>query len=244
MKTMAKKIALVTGANRGLGLETSRQLGRAGYHVLMGGRDAVKTKQAAEQLRKEGFEATPLTLDVTRDESVAQAAELVSREYQRLDALVNNAGIMLDADQPSSAGLKVSVDVLKETFETNVYGPYRMIQRFAPLMIRTSELPNGAPRIVNLSSGMGQLSEMNGGYPAYRASKTALNALTRVFAEELASHQILVNSVCPGWVKTDMGGDGAELTPEQGADTIFWAATLPAGGPTGGFFREREAIAW
>lgn len=239
-----RKIALVTGANRGLGFETSRQLGKLGYHVIVGSRDEAKGRKACEQLRAQKIEATPLALDVSQSASVKQAENLVRREFGRLDALVNNAGILLDTDLDDDASaLRVPVEMVLETFNTNTCGAYRMCQAFAPLLIETAA--QGAPvRIVNVSSGMGQLSEMNGGYPAYRFSKTALNALTRVFAEELGPHGIAVNSICPGWVKTDMGGEGAELSPEQGADTIVWAATLPKDGPTGGFFRERERIDW
>lgn len=243
-----KKVALITGANRGLGLETSRQLARLGYHVILTSRDEAKGRAAAELLRAEKLEVSFVPLDVTQNESVAQAESLVRKEFGRLDVLVNNAGVLIDGHGDRGEGhasaLRVPLDDVKRTFETNLFGAYRMCQRFAPLMIRTAEQPASLCRIVNVSSGMGQLSEMNGGYPAYRLSKTALNALTRVFSEELGEHGILVNSICPGWVRTDMGGSDAELTPEQGADTIVWAATLPSGGPTGGFFRERKPIAW
>ena len=243
-----KKVALVTGANRGLGLETCRQLAHQGYHVILTSRDEIKGRAAAEQLRAQKLDAGFLRLDVTQNESVAQAEAAVKRDFGRLDVLVNNAGVYLDGqgdgDESHSSALRVPLDVVKRTFETNLYGAYRMCQRFAPLMIQTAEQPGSHCRIVNVSSGMGQLSEMNGNYPAYRMSKTALNALTRIFAEELGEHRILVNSVCPGWVKTDMGGAGAELSVEQGADTIVWAATLPDDGPTGGFFRERKRIDW
>lgn len=243
-----KKVALVTGANRGLGLETSRQLARLGYHVILTSRDEAKGRATAEKLRTEKLDVSYIPLDVTRDESVTQAENHVRKEFGRLDVLVNNAGLLIDGkgdrSEDHASALRVPVDVLKQTFETNLFGAYRVTQKFAPLLIQTSALPGALCRIVNLSSGMGQLSEMNGGYPAYRFSKAALNAMTRVFAEELGEHRILVNSVCPGWVRTDMGGSGATLTPEQGADTIVWAATLPDGGPTGGFFRERERIDW
>jgi NAD(P)-dependent dehydrogenase (short-subunit alcohol dehydrogenase family) len=244
----AKKIALVTGANRGLGFETCRQLGKKGYTVLLTSRSKAKGKEAADKLRADGLDVRELELDVTSDESVTQAAALVKKEFGRLDVLVNNAGVLLDTDKEwdyaKASALLVPVELLKKTFETNVYGAYRMCQAFAPLLIQTAKEANALCRIVQVSSGMGQLSDMNSGYPAYRISKTALNAVTRIFSQELSKHHILVNSICPGWVKTDMGGAGAELTPEQGADTITWAATLPQDGPTGGFFRNREPIDW
>lgn len=270
-----KKVALVTGGNRGLGFETSRQLGKRGYHVVLTSRDERKGAEAATKLRDEGLAVSHLGLDVTREESVSAAVARVRQEFGRIDALVNNAGILIDAidapdardatpadaaadaestthyagdaDVPGTSALRFPVQKIRETLETNLFGAYRMCQAFAPLLLETAGKPDGFPRIVNLSSGMGQLSEMNGGYPAYRISKTALNAVTRIFSEELGerSHRrVLVNSVCPGWVKTDMGGAEAELTPAEGADTITWAATLPEDGPTGGFFRDRERIEW
>jgi len=208
----------------------------------MGSRDLKKGTEAAGRLMDAGLNVQALALDVTQEASVRATEALIRSKHGRLDALVNNAGVYLK--QKENSALRVPESDLKETFETNLFGVYRMCQVFAPLLIETAKLPDGAPRIVNLSSGMGQLSEMNGSYPAYRISKTAVNAITRIFSEELAPFKVWVNSVCPGWVKTDMGGAEAPLTPEQGADTIVWAATLPADGPTGGFFRERERIEW
>jgi len=156
---------------------------------------------------------------------------------------VNYAGILLDPRDDAKGGTSSSqnspAEMVEATFRTNTLGPYQTIQLAVPLMKRA-----GFGRIVNVSSGMGQLSEMAGGYAAYRISKTALNAVTKIFAEENMGTNVLVNSVCPGWVRTDMGGPGAQRTVEQGAETIVWAATLPDDGPTGGFFRDKKRIDW
>lgn len=242
---MSKRIALVTGGNRGLGLETCNQLGEKGYRVLLGARDAKKGEAAAESLRKKGHDTRFIELDVASDSSIREVVACIEREHGGVDVLVNNAGILPSgrstqgSKSNESDTFEASVEALRETMETNVYGPLLLCQALVPLMRK-----RGYGRVVNLSSGMGQLSDMNGGYPAYRISKTAINAVTRIFADETQGQNILVNSVCPGWVKTDMGGEGAELPVEKGADTIVWLATLPDGGPTGGFFREREPIDW
>jgi NAD(P)-dependent dehydrogenase (short-subunit alcohol dehydrogenase family) len=235
------RIALVTGGNRGLGLETARQLARRGYRVVLAARDLEKAELAAEMLRGEQLDVVPLQLDVASDESCAHVSRLGT-----VDVLVNNAAIMAESDEnPLAAGvlsrraLDVSPDVLREAFETNTLGAYRLMQALAPGM-----RDRGYGRIVNVSSGLGQLNEMQGGYPAYRLSKAGLNALTRIFASELRDTGVLVNSVCPGWAKTDMGGSQAQLEPEQAVATIVWAATLPDDGPTGGFFRLQQPIPW
>ena len=231
-----KKIAVVTGANRGLGFEACRQLAKKGYTVVLTSRDSKKGEAAAGRLRDEKLDVHFHQLDVTKTDSIKNFKEYVAKEFGRCDVLVNNAGILPDR---GGSALDTPTDLLRTTLETNLFGPYQMIQAFAPLMVK-----NNYGRIVNVSSGMGQLSEMGGNYPGYRTSKTALNALTRIFSEELADKDILVNSICPGWVKTDMGGAGAELEITEGVDTIVWAATLPKGSPTGSFFREREKIDW
>jgi NAD(P)-dependent dehydrogenase (short-subunit alcohol dehydrogenase family) len=222
----------VTGANRGLGLETARRLGLEGYRVVLGARDAAKGEAAAAELRAAGIDASALELDVTAPDVAALAA-------LEADVLVNNAGIIPESGLASRSFFDVPPDVVLGGFENNTLGAYRVTQAVVPGMRE-----RGFGRVVNVSSGMGQLSDMNGGSPAYRLSKTALNALTRIVADEVEGENILVNSVCPGWVRTDMGGPHARLSVEDGADTIVWAATLPDGGPTGGFFRKREAIPW
>ena len=238
---MSARTALVTGGNRGLGLETARQLARSGYRVILTARELGKAEAAASALRAEGLDLVPFELDVT---SRASCERL--RRIGAVDALVNNAGVLLESDEnPLAAGLlsrsalDVAAELLRDTFETNTIGAYRVIQSIAPGMRE-----RGYGRIVNVSSGLGQLNDMGGGYPAYRVSKTGLNALTRIFAAELRDRGVLVNSVCPGWVRTDMGGPQGRLAPEEGVRTIVWAATLPDGGPTGGFFRNLAPIPW
>jgi NAD(P)-dependent dehydrogenase (short-subunit alcohol dehydrogenase family) len=235
---MDKRIAVVTGGNRGIGFEICRQLAkRGGMRVVLTARDEKKGGTAAKKLRGEGLEVDFHVLDVTSEASIRALARWVETTCKRCDVLVNNAGIM--ADPRGSRVLDSSLDTWHETLETNVIGPLMMIQALVPLMKK-----NGYGRVVNMSSGQGQLSDMGPGTPAYRVSKAALNALTRTLAAELGSGGILVNSMCPGWVKTDMGGSGAPRTVEQGADTAVWLATLPDGGPSGGFFRDRKPIAW
>jgi NAD(P)-dependent dehydrogenase (short-subunit alcohol dehydrogenase family) len=153
--------------------------------------------------------------------------------------LVNNAGVLLDMEAAGDSLFDARLETFEQTFETNVWGPLLLSQTLIPAMKE-----RGYGRVVNVSSGMGQLSDMGSGSPAYRLSKTALNALTRILAHELRSTNVLVNAVCPGWVRTDMGGPAAPRTPQQGADTITWLATLPDDGPSGGFFRDRKPIPW
>jgi len=232
------RIAVVTGANRGIGFEIARQLARQrGIRVVLTARDEAKAREAAGRLKREGLEVDIHPLDVTRDHGIRAIAEWVEKRYGRCDILVNNAGVMLDPR--GSRVLDSKAQTYLDTLETNLLGPLRMIQAMVPLMKK-----NRYGRIVNLSSGQGQLSDMGVGTPAYRVSKTALNALTRTLAADLEGSGVLVNAMCPGWVKTDMGGPGAPRTVEQGADTAVWLATLPDGGPAGGFFRDRKPIPW
>lgn len=230
------RIVLVSGANRGIGFEIARQLGQFGLTVLLGARDTVRGEEAAGKLRDEGLSVHPVQLDVSSDESVRRLRELVEREYGRLDVLVNNAGVI---GKRSMSSPEADLDSVRRLLETNLFGAWRLTQAFVPLMHR-----NGYGRIVNLSSGMGQLAGMGGGASAYRVSKTSLNALTCMLAADLREANILVNSVCPGWVRTDMGGPNAARSVEQGAETPVWLATLPDGGPSGGFFRDRQPIPW
>ncbi|MBW4570699.1 MAG: SDR family oxidoreductase [Tolypothrix carrinoi HA7290-LM1] len=232
------KVAVVTGGNRGLGFEASRQLAKLQYQVVLTSRDEAKGKAAAEKLQAENLDVTFHSLDVTSDESSQKLAEFISQQFGKLDVLVNNAGIYIDEVGKNSV-LDAKVDTVQQTMETNVYGVLRVSQALIPLMKKQNY-----GRIVNVSSGMGQLHDMGGGYTGYRLSKAAVNALTRIFASELQGTNILVNSVCPGWVKTDMGGANATRTPEQGVDTIVWLATHADGGATGGFFRDRKPIDW
>jgi NAD(P)-dependent dehydrogenase (short-subunit alcohol dehydrogenase family) len=233
-----KRVAVISGANRGIGSEICRQLGKRGdIHVVLTSRDDSKGRTTAKKLAADGAEIEFRSLDVTRERSVKALAEFIEKSHGRCDILVNNAGIL--ADPRGSRFLDSKVETYRETLDTNLFGALMMAQALAPLM---KEHRYG--RIVNVSSGMGQLSDMGVGSPAYRISKTALNALTRILAASLADSGILVNSMCPGWVKTDMGGPTAPRSVEQGADTAVWLATLPDGGPTGGFFRDRKPIPW
>jgi NAD(P)-dependent dehydrogenase (short-subunit alcohol dehydrogenase family) len=237
--TTTQKVAVVTGGNRGLGFEASRQLAKKGYQVILTSRDEAKGKAAAQKLQAEGLNVIFHPLDVTNDESSQQLANFIRQQFGKLDVLVNNAAIYIDSQTSGNSVFDAKIDTLRQTTETNVYGVLRVTQALIELMKKQNY-----GRIVNVSSGAGQLTDMGSGYPAYRISKTALNALTRIFSNELQGTNILVNSVCPGWVKTDMGGPNAPRTPEQGVDTIVWLATLPDGSATGGFFRDRQSIDW
>ncbi|MFE3229964.1 SDR family oxidoreductase [Nocardia sp. NPDC059228] len=223
-------IALVTGGNRGIGREVCRQLAELGFTVLLGARSEEAGKTAAVEVG-----ALPLLLDVTDNASVVAAAREVEGVHGRLDVLINNAAITYDTWQRAATA---DLAVVHEAAETNLYGPWRMVHAFLPLLRKSSH-----PRIVNVSSEAASLTGMGGGTPAYNTTKVALNALTRMLAAELRSDHILVNSVCPGWVATDMGGPGGRPVAE-GAAGIVWAATLPDSGPTGGFFRDGHPLPW
>jgi NAD(P)-dependent dehydrogenase (short-subunit alcohol dehydrogenase family) len=230
------RIALVTGANRGIGLETVRQLAEHGFTTILGARDLARGKKAADALRQNGLHVMPLKVDVTKQKSIDDAKKFVEDRFGKLDVLVNNAAILYDSDQRAES---VDLRTVLEAFETNTLGAWRMCQTFVPLLKNSNQA-----RIVNVSSESGSLAVMGGGTPAYSISKVALNALTRMLADELRSSKILVNSVCPGWVATDMGGRNAPRTVEQGAKSVMWAATLPNDGPTGGFYRDGRPLAW
>jgi NAD(P)-dependent dehydrogenase (short-subunit alcohol dehydrogenase family) len=230
------RVALVSGGNRGIGRDVVRQLGERGVTVVLGSRDPKRGEKVAAELEAKGLRVVAKQLDVRDEASVERVARDLEEEFGRLDILVNNAGI---TDPWRGTAEEADFDAVKDVLETNLFGAWRLAKAVIPLMRR-----NGYGRIVNLSSGMGQLSDMDGHSPGYRVSKTGLNALTRMLASELAGENILVNSVCPGWVRTDMGGSGARRSVEEGADTPVWLATLPDGGPSGGFFRNREPIPW
>jgi NAD(P)-dependent dehydrogenase (short-subunit alcohol dehydrogenase family) len=235
----AGKVAVVTGGNRGLGLEACRQLARAGAKVVLASRDPEKGEAAASALRGEGLDVTAHPLDVTDTGSIGRLAAFIEQQFGQLDILVNNAGMFKDSTlgAKEASALRSDPAIVQQTFQTNALGPLMLAQALIPLM-------HGTGRIVNVSSGMGQLTDMNGGWPGYRMSKAALNALTRILADELKDTGVKVNSVCPGWVRTEMGGPNAPRTPEQGVETIVWLAGLPDAGPTGGFFRDKQPIPW
>jgi NAD(P)-dependent dehydrogenase (short-subunit alcohol dehydrogenase family) len=237
MPTRDKRLALITGANKGIGFEICRQLAHKGLRVVLTSRDARKGLKAQKILVQENLDVLFHELDVTARSSVQALAKYVEKEHGAVDALVNNAGIMMDSSGTSI--LKESENVFQATLETNFFGALRMCQALVPLMRK-----RGYGRVVNLSSGLGQLDDMGDGNAAYRMSKTALNALTRMVASATQQHDILVNSMCPGWVRTDMGGPKASRSVETGAETAVWLATLPRGGPTGGFFRDKKPIPW
>ncbi|RUT97676.1 SDR family oxidoreductase [Mesorhizobium sp. USDA-HM6] len=228
----SNKVALVTGGNRGIGLETGRQLAALGFTVLLGVRDLAKGEAAARRL---DGDVHVIALDVGSEDAAAHATAEVERRFGRLDVLVNNAAIHYD---PSGRALRPDWTVIREAFETNVFGAWRVAVAFAPLLGAS-----GHGRLVNVSSEGGSLASMGAGAPAYSTSKATLNALTRILAAELRSAGVLVNSICPGWVATDMGGPGGRPVA-QGAAGIVWAATLPDDGPTGGFFRDGKKLPW
>jgi NAD(P)-dependent dehydrogenase (short-subunit alcohol dehydrogenase family) len=230
------EVALVTGANRGIGREVGRQLAARGYRVLLSARDGTQAAAAAEEIAASaGVTVMPLTLDVSSPESIERAAAQVTADPGRLDVLVNNAGVGLDFGVP---GVDPDFEKIQLTLETNFFGAYRLTIALLSLL-RASE----HPRIVNVSSGMGGVAEMGGWSPGYRVSKASLNAVTRILSTELADAGVKVNSACPGFVNTDMGGPmGAQKPVQDGASGIVWLATLPDDGPTGGFFRDGKPV--
>lgn len=241
--TNQQKTAIVTGANRGLGLEISRQLLAQGYYVILTARNPQQGQHAVQTLQKNYNNVEFQPLDVTQTQSIDTLTQRVTKQLGRCDVLVNNAGIFPDPRdanfQTPPSIFDASIDTIRAGMETNVYGPIQLCQALIPLMQK-----HNYGRIVNMSSGMGQLADMNGCCPGYRISKTSLNVITRVFADELQGNNILINSMCPGWVKTDMGGPHATRAIPEGADTAVWLATLPDGGPSGGYFRDRAPIPW
>ena len=237
-----QRIALVTGANRGLGLEISRQLAAGGMTVVTAARDPKRADEAAAALP--GGRGVPLRLDVRDSQRIPVAVSELLDALGRIDVLVNNAGILIDGTEPLSG---VPAGVVRDTLATNVLGPLQMIQAVLPAMRRQNY-----GRIVNMASTLGSFADITDpespygvvDSPAYRLSKGALNLITALCAREVAGSEILVNSACPGWVRTEMGSERAPVSVEDGADTPVWLATLPAGGPSGGFFRERQPLPW
>ena len=243
MSLTDKKIVVVTGANRGIGFEICKQLAKNGLQVILTSRDEQKGFVVCKQLQDEGLSVQFHQLDVSDSGSINRIREFIEGEYGCCDVLINNAGIFPDSvdasgnDWPSV--FDAPIEMVRTAMEINVYGPLLLCQAFVPLMKK-----HNYGRIVNLSSGMGQLTHMGGKCPAYRISKTSINALTRIVSEETLEQNILVNSMCPGWVKTDMGGSGAIRELPEGADTAVWLAMLPDDGPRGKFFRDRKEFEW
>ena len=237
MSTVDGRVALVTGANRGLGFETARQLLAKGLVVVLAGRNAAALERARQTLTAEHQRrAFAVQMDVTSIESIAAAQQSVAGQVGAVDVLVNNAAVLLTESEDV---LSITADDYRRIFETNLFGVIEVCRMFVPGMARA-----GYGRVVNVSSAAGQLATMSSYAPAYSISKAALNAFTKLVASRYRSRGVIVNAVDPGWVRTDMGGPSAPRSPEQGADTIVWLATLPDNGPTGGFFRDRRAIDW
>ncbi len=235
------RTAIVTGANRGVGKEVARQLALLGYRVIFTSRDELKGKQAIAELQQ-GIYAKARgnfvyhQLDVTNHESIQRLYDFVVSEYGVADVLINNAAVLLDQ---YGRLLQTPPDIYRVTMETNLYGPLTLCQAFIPMM-----LEQNYGRVVNVSSGAGQVENMVNDMTAYRLSKLALNGLTLILADNLKRTNVLVNAGCPGWVRTDMGSPNAPRSAEEGAEGIVWLATLPDGGPQGGFFRDKQQIIW
>lgn len=242
-------VVVLSGASRGLGKATSEALARQGYHVIMLCRDVRDAAEHAMGLSRAGFSVEPRKVDVASSADVQSIRKHIENEYGRVDVLINNAGIFIEKGEgPEAAAancedpLRISTTTVMQTFNVNTMGAMRLIQALAPLM------PSGG-RIINVSSALGQFNagqglEIHGNFLGYRMSKSALNMLTCVYADALRERGIVVNAMSPGWVRTDMGGPNGERTIEEGIDTIVWLASSPEAKETGGFYRDRERVAW
>jgi NAD(P)-dependent dehydrogenase (short-subunit alcohol dehydrogenase family) len=231
-----RRTAIVTGANRGIGLEICRQLARLNYRIILTSRDETKGLETVDVLRNCGGEILYHQLDVSNQESILRLHDFVVSRFGAADIMINNAAILPD---PFGRILKVDVGRFRAALETNTLGPLMLCQAFIPLM-----RAQNYGRVVNVSSGAGQIKNMVNDMPAYRLSKIALNGLTLMLAKSVKGSNVLVNAACPGWVRSEMGGPKAARSLEQGADGIVWLATLPDSGPNGGFFRDRKPIPW
>jgi len=235
-----KNTALVTGANRGIGFAIACRLAELGISVLAGVRNEANANGAATAFGKLGVNVVPIILDVADTVKLQSVLTEIEQRHAPIDILVNNAAILIDGPGGFNASLfDMTDDTLRRTWETNVVAPAAIIRTLLPGMIA-----RGYGRVVNVSSLAGQLAGMSSGFPAYRMSKTALNALTRIAAAEAGRGDVKVNACSPGWVRTDMGGPDAPRSPEKGAETAVWLATLPPDGPTGGFFEDKKAVPW
>ena len=229
------KIALITGANRGIGLEIGKQLLANDFTVVFTMRNMATGRPIVNDIRKEYKKAWFHQLDVSEEQSIADVVTYFEETCERLDVLINNAAILLDKNH---ASVQVSLQDMRETMETNLYGPMMITRAMIPFLKSGDD-----PRVINISSTMGQFSTMGAGYAAYRISKTALNALTVIQSRELAKDGINVNTMCPGWVKTEMGGPGATRSVDEGAETAVWLASS-GNIPSGKFFKDRKEIPW
>ena len=256
-----KRVAIVTGASRGIGFEVGRQLGELGYQVVITAPTRSKGEIAQTKLRLAGHEVIYQLLDVTNRGDIRKLKSFLVKKLKRVDLLVNNSGVMLDEGRSELEGqlkkwlrrslpkvepgegpsvLDVNIDIFRATLEVNTLGALALCQAFVPLMIKA-----GYGRVVNVSSSRGQLRDMgDDGAPAYQMSKAALNTVTLMVADAARGKNVLVNSVCPGWTRTDLGGPNAPRSVAQAAETIIWLATLPDSGPSGGFFRDKKKIDW
>lgn len=232
----AAQTVLITGANRGLGLQTAKVLAERGFHVFLGVRDKVSAVEALASIRPTGPTPELLAINVSNSTSIKSAAEGLARRIESLDVVVNNAGIYPDKDQTI---IDISRDQLVQTFDTNTFGPVEVVQAMLPLLRRSN-----AARVINVSSGYGQLGGLSADVPSYCLSKLALNGVTLMLAEKLRGERIAVNSVCPGWVRTDMGGSNATRSVEEGAAGIVWLAAEAPHHLTGKFFRDGNEIEW
>jgi NAD(P)-dependent dehydrogenase (short-subunit alcohol dehydrogenase family) len=230
------KTVLITGANRGIGLQIAKELAKQGFRVFLGARDQASLGQALASINIERPAPESVTIDVSDSSSILRAAADLTQRIDRLDVLVNNAGIYPDKDRTI---LDISRDQLLQTFDTNTFGPIEVVQAFLPLLRKS-----GSARVINVSSGYGQLDGLSPDVPSYCLSKLALNGVTLMLAEKLRSEHIAVNSVCPGWVRTDMGGSNATRSVEEGAAGTVWLAADAPHEFTGRFFRDGEEIAW
>ncbi|MFA5117293.1 MAG: SDR family NAD(P)-dependent oxidoreductase [Candidatus Omnitrophota bacterium] len=257
-----QRVAIITGADRGIGLEVSRQLAMLGLRVVLTSPDRARGEAAAAKLNRQGLGVVYQKLDLLNDNDIRALKSFIVRKIGRVDILINNAGVMLDSGRSKIEGLlsrrireipkrsgfsqgpgilEVNLDIVRATLEINTLGALKMCQAFLPLMMKA-----GYGRVVNVSSSLGQLNDMTDEdkVPAYQMSKTALNSLTRMAASAAGGYNVAVNSVCPGWTRTDIGGMSAPQATKEAAGTILWLANQPDNGPTGGFFREKKRIPW
>ena len=240
---MADKVALVSGANKGIGKEVARQLGKLGFKVFLGSRDSQRGEAAAEELRKDGVDVEVVQFDVTKQDTIDKALAQIEKSHGHLDVLINNAGIVSD----TAPGIETSIEAVEKTMQTNFIGPFSLLKKSVPLLEKA-----GSARVVNVSSSLGShnmVADPNSGFSqfqflGYCSSKSALNMLTVIAANDLSDKNIKVNSICPGYVATDINNHGGHRTVEEGAAIIINMATLPDDGPTGTYVNDDGTIPW